>query len=675
MHKNVPRAWSVGARLMAPLLALFALVSPQAQAHQDPASCNASGLQQFPSIVSPAGSAYDGDVITYSVIYVNSDPDEAGPVAPCNITGANADITLPNGSVVNVLVGTTLNVGDSISCPGGAGCAAGPYTYTVNHANEVGNSVTALFDIAGILHQDADEEVASDHDTLSKTVIHPSTVLAKQADQTAVVAGTLVTYTYTERNDGDVPLTLPSVVDDMCAPVTGVDVAPANGFNDGDTNANGVLDQGEAWLYTCAMVINADTTNTATGRGLDPNGINVTWCQDPQSPPEGVRCDQDERAQATVRVVSPLVVEKTAETRYDRDWDWTIDKRADQTDLVLAEGESFTVNYAVAVNQTSEDLNHTVIGTITTTNPVGNPNATITGMSDMLDASGAAAVDCTGDATFLGFPHTLVGGQSLVCTYTKNGASPNDTENEATVSTSGVVPGGSDTAAVTWGAPANVTDECITVNDSNPNGPQGVVVCQDTIDKVIEYQVTFGPADGEGVDVAVTCGEIDWPNVARFLTHDTQETGQDDWNVHVTVNCFQGCTLTQGYWKTHSTYGPAAHPDDNWDSVGGPDAVFFLSVQTWYEVFWAAPKGNTYYNLAHQYMAAVLNANNGASVPVDIQTAIDDATALFNAYTPAQVAAMKGNSATRKQFIDLAGILGSYNEGLTGPGHCDELAS
>ena len=25
-----------------------------------------------------------------------------------------------------------------------------------------------------------------------------------------------------------------------------------------------------------------------------------------------------------------------------------------------------------------------------------------------------------------------------------------------------------------------------------------------------------------------------------------------------------GCTLTQGYWKTHSIYGPAAHPDDTW---------------------------------------------------------------------------------------------------------------
>ena len=33
---------------------------------------------------------------------------------------------------------------------------------------------------------------------------------------------------------------------------------------------------------------------------------------------------------------------------------------------------------------------------------------------------------------------------------------------------------------------------------------------------------------------------------------------------------------------------------------------------------------------------------------------------------------MDSKNAVRKQFIALAGILGSYNEGLIGPGHCDE---
>ena len=50
------------------------------------------------------------------------------------------------------------------------------------------------------------------------------------------------------------------------------------------------------------------------------------------------------------------------------------------------------------------------------------------------------------------------------------------------------------------------------------------------------------------------------------------------------------------------------------------------------------------------------------------------AKALFKTYTPAQVAAMKGKTGNelRAEFIRLAQILDDYNNGLIGPGHCDE---
>ena len=100
--------------------------------------------------------------------------------------------------------------------------------------------------------------------------------------------------------------------------------------------------------------------------------------------------------------------------------------------------------------------------------------------------------------------------------------------------------------------------------------------------------------------------------------------------------------------------------------------MFFLSGQSWYQVFWTAPAGNAYYNLADQYMAARLNILDGASAPSSVTNAIATATTLFSTYTPAQIGSLSGSNALRKQFVELAGILGSYNEGLIGPGHCDE---
>jgi hypothetical protein len=68
-------------------------------------------------------------------------------------------------------------------------------------------------------------------------------------------------------------------------------------------------------------------------------------------------------------------------------------------------------------------------------------------------------------------------------------------------------------------------------------------------------------------------------------------------------------------------------------------------------------------------MAAVLNGLNGADTSV-IGSEMDAAKALFETYTPRQIASLRGRDALRRQFIALAGVLASYNEGDIGPGHC-----
>ncbi len=133
----------------------------------------------------------------------------------------------------------------------------------------------------------------------------------------------------------------------------------------------------------------------------------------------------------------------------------------------------------------------------------------------------------------------------------------------------------------------------------------------------------------------------------------------------------QVCTLPKGYWKTHSEYGPAPY-DALWANLPqGGDTEFFHSWKSYYEVLWTPPAGgNSYYILAHQYIAAELNILAGASGDA-VSAEMTAAKALLETYTPAQVLAMKGNDEVKKSFTSLAGKLGEYNDGEIGPGHCD----
>jgi hypothetical protein len=169
---------------------------------------------------------------------------------------------------------------------------------------------------------------------------------------------------------------------------------------------------------------------------------------------------------------------------------------------------------------------------------------------------------------------------------------------------------------------------------------------------------------------AHSCDPFDVENTAEVWNSIVLDSASV--TILVNVACDQGCTLTQGYWKTHSEFGPAPY-DNTWALLpNGASTTFFLSGTSWFNVFWTAPAGNVYYQLAHQYMAAVLNKLNGASSTSAVDAAITAAEGFFNTYTPAQAGALGKTSAARTNALAWAGTLGSYNEGAIGPGHCDE---
>jgi hypothetical protein len=144
-----------------------------------------------------------------------------------------------------------------------------------------------------------------------------------------------------------------------------------------------------------------------------------------------------------------------------------------------------------------------------------------------------------------------------------------------------------------------------------------------------------------------------------------------------------GCTLTQGYWKTHGDPLNERKYDETWDEVGGSDALFLDTGQTWMEVFNTAPSGgNAFYILAHQYMAAILNtlkADNPAD-PTLISEDLTMAAALLDYYDDPPYIPDDGHefagepSNDRALAISIAETLDMFNNGLLpgGPPHCEE---
>ncbi|GAA5337623.1 MAG: hypothetical protein KNN15_11275 [Thermus antranikianii] len=359
-----------------------------------------------------------------------------------------------------------------------------------------------------------------------------------------------------------------------------------------------------------------------------------------------------------------LKVSKTAETHYTRQYFWEIQKTGDQTELTLSHGQVFPVNYQVRVGVTGyEERDFAVSGTITIEN-----NTPITfvvqSVSDVVTPNIAASVNC-GE-----LPHTLAPGGSLTCTYS---ASLPDKTNRTNTATVNYVRQGQDwvrtasaTAPVTFGDPTTLVDNQVNVTDDR-YGPLGTVSAGEA-PKTFTYTLEVGPYACQAQDMYHA-----FTNTATLTTNTTGTVRSSSWTVTVRVPaCPMGCTLTQGYWKTHTEYGPAKPRDATWDLIlpRGEDSDFFQSEKNYYEVLWTPPSGgNPYYQLAHQYIAAKLNVLKGAYAPPEVQAAIAWAeNQFFNLYPPSY---NFGKSLTN-QARYYAGILGQYNEGRIGPGHCSE---
>jgi hypothetical protein len=230
----------------------------------------------------------------------------------------------------------------------------------------------------------------------------------------------------------------------------------------------------------------------------------------------------------------------------------------------------------------------------------------------------------------------------------------------------------------TTGAPAGFTIQWMTADECKEKGwPDGV--CDASFSGEARDS---GYSLGLGQCVTVDIGNLTFDNgvstscpeelhcgteyVFRAFAHANRDYQRSDWTHNLTcstASCGGGCVHSQGYWGNK--------PGVVWPDPYSRDATFFLSGKTWQQVMDASVSGSPgYYQLAQQYIAAVLNQANGAPVPTDVQNTLGLAQSWFGAHDP-DVCTGPGSCGTQKEW---ASILEQYNTGEWpgGPGHCEE---
>jgi len=185
--------------------------------------------------------------------------------------------------------------------------------------------------------------------------------------------------------------------------------------------------------------------------------------------------------------------------------------------------------------------------------------------------------------------------------------------------------------------------------------------CQEIQLGDINFDETGVSGTGCGLD-PLKCGT---EYVFRAFAHAGRGFGRSDWSADVvcsTQPCpVNGCTFTQGYWKTH---GPAGCVTGNNSNTWPVNALVIGSVGytdlQLCSIFNTPAAGNGLISLAHQLMAAKLNLANGGGCDAIVST-INAADALIGSHV---VPPVGSGSLSSSDTGALTATLGAFNEGI-----------
>ena len=304
---------------------------------------------------------------------------------------------------------------------------------------------------------------------------------------------------------------------------------------------------------------------------------------------------QTAQASATVNCLA-LTVSKTTVPSYTRTFAWDVQKAATGSDgsLTLAVGETFLQPYSVTYSVTGHtDSAWKVSGQIEVTAPAGAPNNRSVTVSDSYGATPvpAANLSCSvsgGDSGPVSNPYAdLDAGEKVTCSWFPRPQRTDDSPEHG-------YRAARERAERDDRLHGDIQPrELRQSDDARRRADQRVGQCpaerglhggQHAADRLHGTVRRGLPAVGdcdvragtEDVHVhphhrSVRCGPVrrrrTWTTRRRSLTNDSATPDSSSAHIDVTVTCPQvGCTLTQGYWKTHSILGPAPF-DLGWNNI------------------------------------------------------------------------------------------------------------
>jgi hypothetical protein len=157
--------------------------------------------------------------------------------------------------------------------------------------------------------------------------------------------------------------------------------------------------------------------------------------------------------------------------------------------------------------------------------------------------------------------------------------------------------------------------------------------------------------------------------VFRIFAHGDPKSDFGETITCATLPCIPApCTYTQGYWRAHGSGACAEGNNQNvWPVTSLILGTTAYDATELCSIFQTPAKGNGLIALAHQLIAAKLNIANSAD-PSAIQATINAADTLIDGSVIPPIGSgflAPGDTST------LVEVLTQYNEGTTGPGHCN----